>query len=251
MLQDNLEAIKLLPGGQSIIVNFEGHDQTSGLGTLTFIEPSLNRYGALGHLVPICSRIKKQKCLVRASVVQSIQTGTFKEPGTKNGMISSNSSLSGNVLKASRQGIFGIIKEYTANPYFTEPIHIARCDEIELGPAKMYTVIDGEKIEEFEVLIKEIKSWRRRRYDLVIEVVDPLLIEKTHGIIQGMSGSPIIQKGRFIGAVAYFSRKNNLEGYVVYIGKMLMNFGCTERIFSKQCILKFLRRSRFVKSYCN
>lgn len=214
----------------------------SAIGTLTFIEPDLNRYGAVGHIIPGFNKNKMKSWCIRASAVNGVRKGEKGVPGTKMGSVVNDSGFWGTIEQNTRHGIFGEVHEYAPNPYFKEPIRVAGNEEIEKGPAKIYTVVDGEKVEEFNVMIETVIPKRRGAHDILIHVIDPDLIQKTGGIVKGMSGSPIIQNGMLIGAVSHISANNSLRGYGVFIEKMIMNLGLRESAFSFQSISNLFSR---------
>ena len=181
-------------------------DEADGVGTLTFIDPMSKRYGALGHVINDADtnqRIEVSSGQVVASTIYSIEKGTRGHPGEKVGTFVNDSSFSGTIEKNSGSGIFGTLHGSVDNSYFQDAIPVGWESEIVEGPAKIYTVLKGTKIEEFDVHIDRILTNRTDSKNMIISVTDPRLIEVTGGIIQGMSGSPIIQNGKIIGAITH------------------------------------------------
>ncbi len=201
-------------------------DSAAGVGTLSFYNPNTGKYAALGHVIsdadtnqPISVSEGK---IVRASI-QGIQAGRKGQPGEKIGMFINDQEFTGSIQKNTKFGIYGSLKENLENPLYKEPLPIALADQIKTGPAEMLTVLDGEKIEKFQVEIKRILPQSvPESKGLIIKVTDPRLLKRTGGIIQGMSGSPLIQDGRIIGAVTHVFINDPTRGYGCFIEWMLM-----------------------------
>lgn len=207
-------------------------DEAAGVGTLTFIDPKTLKYGALGHVINDADtnqRIDVANGQVMASTISSIEKGRRGHPGEKIGSFVTNSSFTGNIDANTNAGIFGTLKESLANPFYPKPIPVGWASEVQDGPAKIYTVIHGEKIEEFNINIERVMQNRTDSKNMVIKVTDPRLIELTGGIIQGMSGSPIIQNGKIIGAVTHVFVNDSLRGYGVFIQNMLKDGGLLDQ----------------------
>lgn len=201
-------------------------DSAAGVGTLSFYNPSNGRYGALGHVISDADTNKPIEIsdgkVVRASI-QGLQAGQKGRPGEKIGMFINDKNFSGNIDRNTKFGIYGSMNEDMTNPYYKNPLPIALADQIKEGPAEMLTVLDGEKIEKFTVNIKKIvKQNAPDSKGLIIEVTDPRLLKRTGGIIQGMSGSPLIQNGKIIGAVTHVFINDPTKGYGCQIEWMLM-----------------------------
>ncbi|MDR3288737.1 MAG: SpoIVB peptidase [Peptococcaceae bacterium] len=204
-------------------------DQAAGVGTMTFIQPQTGQYGALGHVINDADthqRVEIAEGKIVASLIQSIEKGKKGSPGEKIGSFVENSAFSGTIEKNMGNGIFGkVTTGDLKNPYFPEPLEVGWASEVKEGPAKIYTVIREEKIEEFEVNIERVLWQRSDSKNMVIRVTDPRLMEETGGIIQGMSGSPIVQDGKIIGAVTHVFVNDSLRGYGVFIQNMLKDGG--------------------------
>lgn len=203
-------------------------DAAAGVGTLTYLDPVTGKYGALGHVIndtDTNQRIEVSMGQIIASNIHSIEKGRRGHPGEKVGSFDTNSMFSGNIEKNTPTGIFGLLQGTISNPYFKQAIPVGWESEIVEGPAKIYTVIHGENVEEFEVKIERVMSNRTDSKNMVIKVMDPRLIEATGGIVQGMSGSPIVQNGKIIGAVTHVFVNDSLRGYGVFIQNMLRDSG--------------------------
>lgn len=201
-------------------------DSAAGVGTLSFYNPATGRYGALGHVISDADTNKPIEIgdgkIVRASI-QGIQAGLKGRPGEKIGMFINDKQFAGSIDKNTKFGIYGTMNENLTNPFYNSPIPIALADQIKEGPAEMLTVLDGEKIEKFQVRIKKIIHQQTPdSKGLIIEVTDSRLLKRTGGIIQGMSGSPLIQDGKLIGAVTHVFINDPTKGYGCFIEWMLM-----------------------------
>ncbi|MCL7746670.1 MULTISPECIES: SpoIVB peptidase [Bacillaceae] len=202
-------------------------DFTAGIGTLTFFHPDTNKYGALGHVISEAGT--KQATVVHdgqimLSPVTSIKKGVNGEPGEKIAKFLPNQELLGSVTLNSPFGLFGEV--FNKDTFFDQPIPVASADQIKEGPAKILTVIEGDKVQEFDIEI--LKSNPRKSpttKGLIIKVTDPKLLETTGGIVQGMSGSPIIQEGKLIGAVTHVFVNDPTSGYGGHIEWMLQEAG--------------------------
>lgn len=203
-------------------------DGAAGVGTLTFYDSKTKKFGALGHIItnsgaPGAWDFKNGR-IVPASV-QSIQKGQPGKIGEKIGFFGEK-GISGNITKNTQFGIFGELRYNLANPIFSKPLPVAMGHQVKEGPATILTVLKNEKIEAFQVSIQTVFS--RPRSDgkaLIIKVTDQKLISKTGGIIQGMSGSPIIQEGKLVGAVTHVLINDPTKGYGVLAEVMLEEAG--------------------------
>jgi stage IV sporulation protein B len=204
-------------------------DSAAGIGTMTFFEPKSKKYGALGHVISDMDTKKPIEIhdgtIVRSKVT-SIQKGNNGTPGEKQAKFSIKENKIGTITKNSPFGIFGKLDEPIENGKFDKPLPIALSHEVKEGPAKILTVIDGEKVEEFDVeIVSSVPQKSPATKGMVIQITDPKLLEATGGIVQGMSGSPIIQNGKVIGAVTHVFVNDPTSGYGVHIEWMLQDAG--------------------------
>lgn len=195
-------------------------EKVTGIGTLTYIDPETKIYGSLGHEIMISestNRVEVRKGEIYKSFVNGIDRSINGRVGSKNASIDYQTEL-GTVTKNTSVGIYGIYNK-TINK---ETTSVAKWEEINLGKAVIRTITDGSKIEEYEI---EITSLNRNTIDtnksITFKVTDKTLMEKTGGIVQGMSGSPIIQNGKIIGAVTHVVIDEVNKGYAVFIRTML------------------------------
>ncbi|MBP8639902.1 MAG: SpoIVB peptidase [Oscillospiraceae bacterium] len=205
-------------------------DNVSGIGTMTFYDPGTGMYGGLGHgindfesgvIMPL------GRGDIFLSTVVDIKKGCAGEPGELCGDFSERSTC-GNILQNTSCGIFGVLN--SGLPDAGKAIPVANSNDIELGKATVYANIKGSEIEEFEIEITRVYRGNADGRSLMISVTDRRLLEKTGGIVQGMSGSPIIQNGKLIGAVTHVMVNDPTKGFGISIEKMLeaagsMNLG--------------------------
>lgn len=194
-------------------------DRASGVGTMTFYSPQTGHYAALGHsmtdgLTKIPAPVAHGKIL-GANVV-SIVRGTPNTPGQKVGVLSGPNNIDGSVQT---NGMFGITGYLRHRPMTgkQKPMPIALPDQVRPGPATIETVIHGQQPEQFRInIVKTRLQFSPQTKGLLFKVTDPKLLAKTGGIIQGMSGSPIIQRGKIVGAVTHVLISRPTVGYGCY-----------------------------------
>ena len=198
-------------------------DGMAGIGTLTYVDPETGEYGSLGHgicdsetgvLLPL-----KDGALIRSSV-SSVQRGEAGEPGALQGEFSADGTV-GTVEDNTDSGIFGTLTD--ASVYDSlEAVPIATADEIHTGEAEILSNIEGDTVQRYSVQIAKVYP-EDDEYGrgMLLHVTDEGLIEKTGGIVQGMSGSPILQDGKLIGAVTHVLVNDPTQGYGICIERML------------------------------
>lgn len=204
-------------------------DSAAGVGTLTFYEPQQKAYGALGHIITDNDTNQPVDCeqgKIVMATVSGIQQGKRGQPGEKIGLFFDDEAILGSIQKNTQFGIYGKLTTLPPNQVYTDAIQIATMNQIQIGAAEILTVIEGQNIERFTIDIQKINIQDSpSSKGLVIKVTDPRLLEKTGGIVQGMSGSPIIQNGRLVGAVTHVFVHDPTKGYGCFIDWMLMDSG--------------------------
>ncbi len=208
-------------------------NSAAGVGTLTFYEPKQHKYGALGHVIsdvdsgqPI---LVSEGKVVRSNIT-SIQKGAQGEPGEKRAIFTNEDDILGNIKNNTQFGIFGEMSELPNKGYFPKPIPVGFQEEVKEGPAKILTVVNGQKVEAFQIQIVNVSKQRNpATKGLILKVTDPRLLHLTGGIVQGMSGSPIIQNGKIIGAVTHVFVNDPSSGYGTFIEWMLQDAGVTSQ----------------------
>ena len=194
-------------------------DSISGIGTISYIDPETGIYGALGHEiieVNTNSLVEVKTGTIFKSLITSIDRSVRGTPGGKNAKFYSN-EISGTIEKNTIKGIYG---NYTKSITNRAPLEIAPLSEVKKGKATIYTVLNDDDIGEYEINITKIDETNHIK-NIYFEVTDGTLIEKTGGIVQGMSGSPIIQNNKLIGAVTHVVVSNPKIGYGIGIINML------------------------------
>lgn len=199
-------------------------DSAQGVGTLTFFEPRTRCFGALGHViadVDTGEAIAGSGQIVHAAVT-SIERGEVGQPGEKRGLFVNEQRVIGTIAANTPFGIFGTMSNPPDHTYSGRCLPVARIDQVHVGRAQILTVVSGQRVEAFAAVI--VRAQPQVQPDvkgLVIRIVDPRLIARTGGIVQGMSGSPIVQDGRLVGAVTHVFVSDPTQGYGVYAQWML------------------------------
>lgn len=194
-------------------------DSITGIGTLTYIDPSTLIYGALGHEVIEGNTNKiveiKDGSIFRNKIV-SIDKSLIGHAGSKNAKYYYN-TVYGSIYKNTDHGIFGKFNYDIEN---MELVRVGKTEDIKIGEAYIYTVLDNEKVDKFKININNINEFSNTK-NLTFEITDDKLINETGGIVQGMSGSPIMQNDMIIGVVTHVIVDNPTNGYGLFITKML------------------------------
>lgn len=196
-------------------------DSTAGIGTMTCYNPSTGEFAGLGH--GICDvDTGLLMPLLSASVVDVEITDIIKgrrgTPGELKGDF--DSIRKGKLMNNTESGVYGIMDK-CPDGVENEPCEIGLADEIYEGKAYILCELDENGVEEYEINITKIRSDNTEGKNFVIEVTDSKLIEKTGGIVQGMSGSPVIQNGKLVGAVTHVLVNSPSKGYGIFIQNML------------------------------
>ena len=194
-------------------------DQINGIGTLTYIDPKSRRFGALGH--EIIETTTAQKFEIKDgkifnATVSKIEKSRNGEAGEKNATydkITENGKIDNNDIT----GIYGTYQKEINN---METMEVGEIKDIKQGPAKIKTVIEENKVEEFDINIISIDTNSKTK-NILFEITDETLLKETGGVVQGMSGSPIIQNNKIIGAVNYVIVNDTKKGYGIFITTML------------------------------
>lgn len=195
-------------------------DSTAGIGTMTYYDEENKTFAGLGHGICDVDTGEIMPLLggdIVEAVVNNCTKGSEGTPGELIGAFSG--AVTGNLVLNTAAGIYGtVIGDGTLN---SQKVPVATKQEVESGKAYIISTIDGQTPEKFEVEVKKIFAGDSGYKNLVVKVTDQRLIEKTGGIVQGMSGSPIIQNGMLIGAVTHVFVNDPLQGYGIYAEKMM------------------------------
>ncbi len=198
-------------------------DSTQGIGTLTYINPTTKTFGSLGHgIVDVDTKeimeVKDGK-IMKSNIVD-IKKGEKGTPGELVGSIKKDEEI-GIITNNTNVGIYGKITNDDFI-YNKKSIPIGLKDSVEIGPAKILCNIKDNLIEEYNIEVESINKYNiDNSKSMVIKITDKRLLDKTNGIIQGMSGSPIIQNGKIIGAVTHVFVNEPSKGYGIFIENML------------------------------
>jgi stage IV sporulation protein B len=207
-------------------------DSAAGVGTVTFYEPSTKSFGALGHGI---ADIDTEQLIDISSgefvttKILNVVKGESGNPGKIQGTVDNQKNI-GTISKNTKFGIYGTVDNLSnLNIDASKEMEVALRDEINTGKATIMCSLENGKVEEYEVEIEKI--YKDNNYDnksMLIKVTDSRLLEKTGGIIQGMSGSPIIQNGKFCGAITHVLVNNPEEGYAVFGDMMIKQMKAVE-----------------------
>ena len=191
----------------------------TGIGTVTYYDPESKAFGILGHGVNDTSG--KLLALTSGNVykaqVSSVRKGRCGEPGQLMGALTSQDPI-GEIRRNCAQGVFGACRI----PFTAQTLPVGTSDTVKTGSATILSTIAGEDVQEYSVeILKIYPASRQNGRNMLIRVIDPRLLETTGGIVQGMSGSPIIQNGKLVGAVTHVLVNDPTTGYGIFIENML------------------------------
>ena len=198
-------------------------DAASGIGTITFYNPETKFFAALGH--GICDAdssniLDVSDGEILSSTIVSVDKGTKGCPGELNGVFSESSNHLGHITENRQSGICGNVTDNFTLSH--QPVQIAKKEEIKTGNAYILANVEGNLIEKFDIeIIRVIFTNNTSSKNMIIKITDSRLLEKTGGIVQGMSGCPIIQNGKLIGAVTHVFVNDPTRGYGIFIENML------------------------------
>lgn len=198
-------------------------DSTAGIGTITFFDNDSGSFAALGHpitdvdtgeLMPI------DKGSVTPAEIVGVKKGSRGNPGELYGVFDAQGTDCGVITKNTNQGIYGrLLPDYDLG--LGEKIPIAAKSEVKTGKAQILANVSGEKIESFEIEIQKIMRYAPDDKNMIVKITDERLLGITGGIVQGMSGAPIVQNGKLVGAVTHVFVNDPTRGYGIFIENML------------------------------
>lgn len=197
-------------------------DSMAGIGTMTFYDPDSGVFGALGHgindvdtslLMPL------ESGSIMPASVSEVKRGASGAPGELHGQFDLTRDL-GTLYANTNLGIFGQMPRETVGNG-VEPVEVAARDQVKTGPATILSNIRGDEVEQFSVEIVRLYPSEDGTRSMMVEVTDPELLAATGGIVQGMSGSPILQDGRLVGAVTHVLVNDPTRGYGILAENML------------------------------
>lgn len=206
-------------------------DSTAGVGTLSFYDPDTGHYAALGHAITdgdtgsVLSVSEGQ--VLKANIV-AVQKGQKGVPGELKGSFLREGEVLGNIRRNSILGIYGELDEAAVNPLYPDGLPIGLRSGVHTGEASILSSVDGEGVKEYAIEITRVNPQSAPApKSMVLRVTDERLLAATGGIVQGMSGSPIIQDGRIVGAVTHVFVSDPTQGYGLYVDWMLGEAGQT------------------------
>jgi stage IV sporulation protein B len=199
-------------------------DSTQGIGTVTYYNPQTGNFGALGHGildVDTNQLMSVRQGDITASKITSVKKGKKGSPGELVGNILGETVL-GNIKVNTPYGIYGVINNKINNVIQKQPIVIGIKQEVHEGKATILTNIIDNEIRPYEINIQSVNRYNTDdSKGMIIKITDETLLKDTNGIVQGMSGSPILQDGKLIGAVTHVFVQDPTKGYGIFIENML------------------------------
>ncbi len=210
------------PGESRFKTGIWVRDSGAGIGTVTFILPDTGAFAGLGH--GICEAdtgdlVAMRRGAVADVTISSVVKGEAGKPGELKGYF--NPGKTGSLLGNSSCGVWGVLAEIPESA--SAPIPLGRKDEIQEGDACILCTLDGGGPREYTIRIENIKRDASGSKCFTVKVTDPALLAKTGGIVQGMSGSPIIQNGKLMGAVTHVLINDPTAGYGIFAENMLVS----------------------------
>lgn len=199
-------------------------DDTAGVGTLTFYDPQSGRFGALGHAITDYDtgrRLTVRDGQILLSRIYDVKVGKSGSPGELHGQFLPGQDIMGEIQANTDFGLFGNITQQVDNPIYPS-LPIGTQGTARVGKASILCTVDSEGIDEYACEVVSISpQLQRSAKGMVIRITDERLLSRTGGIVQGMSGSPVIQDGRLIGAVTHVFVNDPTQGYGIFIEWML------------------------------
>lgn len=204
-------------------------DSTAGVGTLTFYHEKSGKFAALGHPITDVDTgtmlTVKDGNIINSSII-SIKKGAKGNPGEVRGIFVNEEDPLGNIKTNTVSGIYGTSVKALKNSKLNKPMEVGLRNDIKEGDAQILTTVDGEQPKLYSIKIEKLLSQDSPGpKSMVIRVTDPELLERTGGIVQGMSGSPIIQNNKIVGAVTHVLINKPDVGYGIYMEWMLKDAG--------------------------
>lgn len=196
-------------------------DSLNGIGTVTYINSSTRQFGALGHPVADCDAklIEINGGTMYGCSIYDVRKGMRGNPGELKGIFENGVKM-GSISTNSPCGIFGKISpDYDLSSL--KKVQKGEISDVEMGKAYIYSTLNGSNCERYEISIIKVDANNRENKNFVIKINDKRLLDKAGGIVQGMSGSPIIQDGKLIGAITHVFVNDPTRGYGISIDNML------------------------------
>ena len=194
-------------------------DGVTGIGTVTWYDPDSGAFGTLGHGVNSADGqlLEMTKGSAYDAQVAAVKKGVAGEPGQLKGAVAAGQEV-GTLYRNTQQGVFGT----STRGWKGEALPVGEAEDVRTGPAVIRSTVSGDTVREYSVeILKIYPGSRPDGRNLLLKVTDPALLEATGGIVQGMSGSPIIQDGKLVGAVTHVLVNDPQTGYGIFIENML------------------------------
>ena len=217
--KEKTSELSLIKDGDVYKTGLYVKDSITGIGTLSYIDPETKVFGALGHEIIEAntnSLVEIRSGIIFRNYITGIEKSASGVPGSKNAKFYYD-TVYGKILKNTNVGIYGLYENEMPDKELYE---VGNPEEIKIGDASIYTVLDGENINQYSIEITKIDETSDIK-NISFVINDPELIDKTGGVVQGMSGSPIIQNDKIIGAVTHVVIDNPVTGYGIFITTML------------------------------
>lgn len=200
-------------------------DSTAGIGTMTYADPQNLSFAGLGHAIADVDTsenlLLKEGQIVPARIIDVIK-GEDGSPGELCGVFVTSGNALGKILANSEQGLFGRLYQPVSSPAYPNGLPIGWQNEVQVGHATILCTVSEQTIEEYDCQIVRVNRQRQPAgKGMVIEITDPRLLGMTNGIVQGMSGSPVIQNGKIVGAITHVLVSDPHKGYGIFIEWML------------------------------
>ena len=211
--------VKITPTDQGAKLGVYLKQGISGIGTVTWYDPDTGQFGALGHGVNGSGGVllRMAQGTTYPAQVQSVTKGKSGHPGQLKGSCDDVDAC-GELLRNTPQGVFG----KSSRGWLGEPIPVAAPEQVHPGQATIRSTVNGSATGDYSAeILKVYPASRADGRNLLLKITDPTLLETTGGIVQGMSGSPIIQDGKLVGAVTHVLVNDPTVGYGIYIQNML------------------------------
>ncbi|NYB73522.1 SpoIVB peptidase [Sedimentibacter hydroxybenzoicus DSM 7310] len=215
----NIAPTKTL-GSDDIKFGFWARENIAGIGTITFVDPKTGKFSAIGHGISDSETgtlVDIETGRISRANITNIKLGKKGEPGEIIGYILNDGNILGTVENNTNFGIYGNINKESLGFFSKNLIEIGKKEEIRLGPAQIYSCVNNEiKIYDVEIT-KVFYQNKPDEKSFVIKITDYELLGLTNGIIQGMSGCPVIQNNKIVGAVTHVFMNDPTKGYGIYI----------------------------------
>ena len=200
-------------------------DSTAGVGTLTYYDPATGAYGALGHAIVDADTGKlldaREGAILRANIV-GVAKGQSGRAGELKGNFLKEGRQIGSLLENCEYGIYGVMRDAPRSALYPEGLSVGSRSAVHTGAASIIATVEGDEPQEYGVeIVRCFPQSEPSQKGMVLRVTDERLLHRTGGIVQGMSGSPILQDGRIIGAVTHVYLSDATQGYGMYIEWML------------------------------